>query len=73
MRGRLCLILAALLLTGCAQKPQAAQPPETAAVQTQATEALPQLETALPTQRVFADADLVPVTQYVPGIRQELR
>lgn len=73
MRGRLCLILAALLLTGCAQKPQAAQPPETAAVQTQATEALPQLETAPPTQRVFADGDLVPVTQYVPGIRQELR
>lgn len=73
MRLSICLILAALLLTGCTQKPQAAQPPETVTVQTQATEVLPQPETTPPTQRVFADTDLVPVTQYVPGIRQELR
>ena len=73
MRLSICLILAALLLTGCTQKPQAAQPPETVAAQTQETVAQPQLETPPPTQRVFADTDLVPVTQYVPGIRQELR
>lgn len=80
----LCLLLSLLLLTGCRKQEfyTATQPPETTVVHTEATtiptiqptEALTEPPTELPTQPLPepADEEFVKISDYIPGIHQEL-
>lgn len=68
---RMLLLLAALLLAGCAQRPSL--PPAEPTVQIQTQPPQPETLPTLPTEPALAEEDFVQVNAYIPEIFQDLR